>query len=194
MPGRTRPPSRWTSNRDQRRGDALGHRSLRLLVLVLEALQDMARPADVLRSLRHALAPGESVMVADEKVADRFHAPGDRARTVDGRLEYRPLPSGGVVRFAIGRDRTVIRSETVCELASAAGVCGWRRTCRRAAGERRLLPHLSTESRVSLPASARGSTERCRGRRDPHGFRHTFSRQHRTASWGANEEHLTLGL
>jgi 2-polyprenyl-3-methyl-5-hydroxy-6-metoxy-1,4-benzoquinol methylase len=91
------------------------------LVLVLEALHDMARPADVLRSLGRALAPGGSVIVADEKVADRFHAPGDELE----RLMYGwsivhclPVALSDSPSAAIG---TVIRSETVRELATAAG-------------------------------------------------------------------------
>jgi 2-polyprenyl-3-methyl-5-hydroxy-6-metoxy-1,4-benzoquinol methylase len=91
------------------------------LVLVLEALHDMARPGDVLRSLRQALAPGGSVIVADEKVADRFHAPGDELE----RLMYGwsivhclPVSLSDSPSAAIG---TVIRSETVRELATAAG-------------------------------------------------------------------------
>jgi hypothetical protein len=47
------------------------------VVLVLEALHDMSRPDEVLQSLRETLAPGGSVLVADEKVGDHFHAPGD---------------------------------------------------------------------------------------------------------------------
>ena len=42
---------------------------------VLEALHDMAQPVDVLRSLCRALTPGGSVIVADEKVGEHFHAP-----------------------------------------------------------------------------------------------------------------------
>jgi 2-polyprenyl-3-methyl-5-hydroxy-6-metoxy-1,4-benzoquinol methylase len=91
------------------------------LILVLEALHDMARPREVLQSLRHALAPGGSVIVADEKVADRFHAPGDEIE----RLMYGwsivhclPVALSDAPSAAIG---TVIRSDTVRELASAAG-------------------------------------------------------------------------
>jgi 2-polyprenyl-3-methyl-5-hydroxy-6-metoxy-1,4-benzoquinol methylase len=92
------------------------------LILVLEALHDMARPSDVLRSLRRALAPGGSVIVADEKVAERFHAPGDEIE----RLMYGwsivhclPVAMSDSPSAAIG---TVIRSETVRELAAAAGL------------------------------------------------------------------------
>jgi SAM-dependent methyltransferase len=91
------------------------------LILVLEALHDMARPADVLRSLRQALAPGGCVLVADEKVAERFHAPGDEIE----RLMYGwsivhclPVALADSPSAAIG---TVIRSETMRELGRAAG-------------------------------------------------------------------------
>ena len=91
------------------------------LILVLEALHDMARPADVLRSLRQTLAPGGSVLVADEKVADHFHAPGDEIE----RLMYGwsivhclPVSLAESPSAAIG---TVIRIEAIRELAGAAG-------------------------------------------------------------------------
>ena len=91
------------------------------LVLVLEALHDMARPEDVLRALRERLAPGGSVIVADEKVAERFHAPGDEME----RLMYGwsivhclPVALSDSPSAAIG---TVMRTETVRQLAAAAG-------------------------------------------------------------------------
>jgi SAM-dependent methyltransferase len=91
------------------------------VILVLEALHDMARPGDVLRALRRALAPGGSVIVADEKVADHFHAPGDQLE----RLMYGwsivhclPVALSDTPSAAIG---TVIRSDTVRDLAAAAG-------------------------------------------------------------------------
>jgi 2-polyprenyl-3-methyl-5-hydroxy-6-metoxy-1,4-benzoquinol methylase len=91
------------------------------LILILEALHDMARPGDVLRSLRRTLTPTGSVIVADEKVADRFHAPGDEIE----RLMYGwsivhclPVALSESPSAAIG---TVIRSETVRELARTAG-------------------------------------------------------------------------
>lgn len=91
------------------------------LVLILEALHDMARPLDALRAAREALSPGGAVLVADEKVADRFHAPGDEIE----RLMYGwsivhclPVAMAEQPSAAIG---TVIRASTVCELADAAG-------------------------------------------------------------------------
>jgi 2-polyprenyl-3-methyl-5-hydroxy-6-metoxy-1,4-benzoquinol methylase len=91
------------------------------LIVVLEALHDMARPADVLRSLRQTLSPEGCILVADEKVADTFHAPGDDTE----RLMYGwsivhclPVSLAESPSAAIG---TVIRAETIRELARAAG-------------------------------------------------------------------------
>jgi SAM-dependent methyltransferase len=47
------------------------------LVTVFEALHDMGRPVEALASARRALATDGAVMVADERVAERFTAPGD---------------------------------------------------------------------------------------------------------------------
>jgi 2-polyprenyl-3-methyl-5-hydroxy-6-metoxy-1,4-benzoquinol methylase len=47
------------------------------LVTIFEALHDMAQPVPVLRAVRELLAPGGAVLVADERVAERFTAPGD---------------------------------------------------------------------------------------------------------------------
>lgn len=91
------------------------------LVLVLEALHDMARPDEALRAIREALAPGGSVLVADEKVGDHFHAPADDLE----RLMYGwsivhclPVAMAEQPTAAIG---TVIRAATVQALATGAG-------------------------------------------------------------------------
>jgi SAM-dependent methyltransferase len=47
------------------------------LVTVFEALHDMSRPVDALRTVRGLLAEGGSVLVMDERVAETFTAPGD---------------------------------------------------------------------------------------------------------------------
>ncbi|HVM54807.1 MAG TPA: class I SAM-dependent methyltransferase [Acidimicrobiales bacterium] len=90
-------------------------------VLILEALHDMARPADVLRAARRSLAAGGAVIVADEAVADAFTAPGDEIeRMMYGWSILHCLPASMTERpsAAIG---TVIRESTVRDLASEAG-------------------------------------------------------------------------
>ena len=92
------------------------------LILVLEALHDMSRPVEVLRSLRQALTPGGSVLIADEKVGDHFHAPADDTeRLMYGWSIVHCLPVSLVERpsAAIG---TVIRTDTVRALGKSAGL------------------------------------------------------------------------
>jgi SAM-dependent methyltransferase len=47
------------------------------LVTIFEALHDMNHPVDALRTVRGSLEEGGSVVIADERVAERFTAPGD---------------------------------------------------------------------------------------------------------------------
>jgi SAM-dependent methyltransferase len=84
------------------------------LVTIFEALHDMARPVDALRMARALLSPGGSVVVADERVGDRFTIPADeRERYAYGWSVVSCLPSamgdpdsagtGAVMRPAILR-------------------------------------------------------------------------------------------
>jgi 2-polyprenyl-3-methyl-5-hydroxy-6-metoxy-1,4-benzoquinol methylase len=91
------------------------------LVTILEALHDMAQPAAVLRAVREALGPDGVVLIADEKVAEHLHVPADDIE----RLMYGwnivhclPVSLADTPSAAIG---TVIRSETIRELARDAG-------------------------------------------------------------------------
>jgi SAM-dependent methyltransferase len=91
------------------------------LVLILEALHDMARPLDALRAARAALVPGGAVLVVDERVADAFTAPGDEVeRMMYGWSVTHCLPTQLVEEpsAALG---TVMRAGTVRELAADAG-------------------------------------------------------------------------
>ena len=47
------------------------------LVTLFETLHDMAHPVQALAAARSMLTPEGAVLVGDEKVADRFAAPGD---------------------------------------------------------------------------------------------------------------------
>jgi 2-polyprenyl-3-methyl-5-hydroxy-6-metoxy-1,4-benzoquinol methylase len=91
------------------------------LILILEALHDMTSPADVLGAARDALADDGAVLVVDEKVADAFTAPGDEVeRMMYGWSVTHCLPTQLVEQpsAALG---TVMRSDTVRELAHRAG-------------------------------------------------------------------------
>jgi SAM-dependent methyltransferase len=52
------------------------------LVTCFEAVHDMARPVDSLRGMRSLLADGGVLLIADERVADEFTAPGDEVERV----------------------------------------------------------------------------------------------------------------
>lgn len=92
------------------------------LVCVFEALHDMADPVAALRAARGVLAPGGAVLVGDEKVAERFGAPGDQVE----RLNYafsalHCLPATRAEGSAVEAG-TVLRPDTVREYAAAAGL------------------------------------------------------------------------
>lgn len=91
------------------------------LVTILEALHDMSQPVTVLETARRALAPDGVVVVADEKVADEFTAPGDELeRMMYGWSVTHCLPAALAERpsAAIG---TVLRETKLRDLAGQAG-------------------------------------------------------------------------
>jgi 2-polyprenyl-3-methyl-5-hydroxy-6-metoxy-1,4-benzoquinol methylase len=91
------------------------------LVLILEALHDLARPAEALQAARAALAERGTLLVVDERVADSFTAPGDEVeRMMFGWSVTHCLPTQLVERpsAALG---TAMRSDTVRALAAEAG-------------------------------------------------------------------------
>jgi SAM-dependent methyltransferase len=91
------------------------------LVTIFEALHDMSRPVDVLRTIRGMLADGGSVLIADERTEDSFRAPSsDRERLYYGFSIMSCLPSGMVGPDPAGTG-TVMRVETLRRYATEAG-------------------------------------------------------------------------
>jgi ubiquinone/menaquinone biosynthesis C-methylase UbiE len=91
------------------------------LVTVFEALHDMSHPVEVLASARRLLAEGGSVLVADERVAETFTAPGDELeRLYYGFSLTHCLPVGLVDPPAAGTG-AVMRESTVRRYAAEAG-------------------------------------------------------------------------
>jgi 2-polyprenyl-3-methyl-5-hydroxy-6-metoxy-1,4-benzoquinol methylase len=94
------------------------------LVTIFEALHDMARPVEALRAVRGMLAPGGAVLIADERVAERFIAPGDEVeRFMYGASVLHCLPVGMAEQPSAGTG-TVIRPDTVRRYAMEAGFGG----------------------------------------------------------------------
>jgi SAM-dependent methyltransferase len=91
------------------------------LILMLEALHDLARPVEALAAARTALADGGTVLVVDERVADRFTAPGDDVeRMMYGWSVVHCLPTQLVERPTAATG-TVMRADAVRDHAEAAG-------------------------------------------------------------------------
>ena len=91
------------------------------LVTIFEALHDMNHPVQVLRATRTMLAEHGSVVISDERVAERFTAPGDELeRSHYGWSVVHCLPVGMIDQSSAGTG-AVIRAETVCAYAREAG-------------------------------------------------------------------------
>jgi SAM-dependent methyltransferase len=92
------------------------------LVTIFESLHDMSRPVDVLRACRKLLAPGGSVLVVDERVADAFVAPGDQVeRLMYGFSILCCLPAGMADQPSAATG-TVMRVGTLERYAAEAGL------------------------------------------------------------------------
>jgi 2-polyprenyl-3-methyl-5-hydroxy-6-metoxy-1,4-benzoquinol methylase len=91
------------------------------LVLILEALHDLAAPTKVLREVRGALKVNGALLVADEKVAEQFTAPGDELeRMMYGWSVVHCLPAT-LAEHGSAAIGTVLRPELVATLAGDAG-------------------------------------------------------------------------
>jgi SAM-dependent methyltransferase len=91
------------------------------LITIFEALHDMNHPVEALRTARDSLAPGGVVLIADERVADRFTAPGDELERFNyGWSVLHCLPVGTLDEDSAGTG-TAIRADTVRAYAYAAG-------------------------------------------------------------------------
>jgi SAM-dependent methyltransferase len=91
------------------------------LVTVFEAIHDMSQPVPVLATMRRLAADAGTVLVMDEKVADRFTAPGDdMERFFYGASILCCLPAGMADKPSVGTG-TVMRSETMRDYARQAG-------------------------------------------------------------------------
>jgi 2-polyprenyl-3-methyl-5-hydroxy-6-metoxy-1,4-benzoquinol methylase len=90
------------------------------LVTILEALHDMARPVDALTVARALLAPDGSLVVADERVSDRFTIPADEhERYAYGWSVVSCLPSA--MEPGSAGTGAVMRPATLRRYASEAG-------------------------------------------------------------------------
>jgi SAM-dependent methyltransferase len=91
------------------------------LVTIFEALHDMNHPVEALRTARNGLAERGSVVIADERVADRFSALGDELERLNyGWSILHCLTVGNLDDDSAGTG-AVIRTDTVRAYAAEAG-------------------------------------------------------------------------
>ena len=95
------------------------------LVTIFEALHDMSYPVEVLRSSRGLLAEGGTLIVGDERTAERFSLDaGAVERLYYGFSVLHCLPVGMVGDSPAGTG-TVMRESTVRRYAEQAGFTGF---------------------------------------------------------------------
>ncbi len=95
------------------------------LVTIFEAVHDMSQPAEVLATARKLLAPGGAVLIADERVAETFTAPGDEAdRMFYGYSVVGCLANGLADQPSVGTG-TVLRPAAMEVIAREAGFTGF---------------------------------------------------------------------
>jgi 2-polyprenyl-3-methyl-5-hydroxy-6-metoxy-1,4-benzoquinol methylase len=91
------------------------------LVIVIEAIHDLSRPVEALESIRKALAPGGVAIIADEKVADVFAAPGDELERLFYCFSVLCCLPAGMSEQPSAATGTVMRADTMRAYAREAG-------------------------------------------------------------------------
>jgi 2-polyprenyl-3-methyl-5-hydroxy-6-metoxy-1,4-benzoquinol methylase len=91
------------------------------LVMVLEALHDMSRPVEALRAARQMLASDGVVLVVDERVAERFAAPGDDVERMMYAFSVLCCLPAGMAETPTAATGTVMRPDTLRRYARDAG-------------------------------------------------------------------------
>jgi 2-polyprenyl-3-methyl-5-hydroxy-6-metoxy-1,4-benzoquinol methylase len=92
------------------------------LVCVFEALHDMAQPVAALTAARDLLAPGGSVLVMDERVADEFGAVGDPIERFMYACSVVHCLPVGMSEHPSSATGTVLRTSTLKRYAAEAGL------------------------------------------------------------------------
>ncbi len=95
------------------------------LVTIFEAVHDMARPAEVLATARRLLAPGGAVLIADERVAETFTAPGDETERLFYAYSVVACLANGLVDQPSVGTGTVLRPAALESIAREAGFSGF---------------------------------------------------------------------
>jgi SAM-dependent methyltransferase len=91
------------------------------LAVVIEAIHDVSRPVEILAAIRQSLAPTGVLLVADERVADVFTAPGDDVERFMYAASVLVCLPGGLAEQPSAATGTVMRAGTFRDYATKAG-------------------------------------------------------------------------
>jgi 2-polyprenyl-3-methyl-5-hydroxy-6-metoxy-1,4-benzoquinol methylase len=94
------------------------------LVTVFEAIHDMSHPVESLRGIRSLLAPGACAIVADERVAETFTAPGDEIERLMYGYSVLCCLAVGMADRPSAMTGTAMRPDTLRQYAEQAGFRG----------------------------------------------------------------------
>ncbi|CAN5306307.1 class I SAM-dependent methyltransferase [soil metagenome] len=104
-----------------RDGATMGDQGPYDLAVVVESIHDMSRPVEVLAEIRRSLAPGGALLVADERVADKFTAPGDEIERFMYAASVLVCLPGGLAESPSAGTGTVMRVGMLRDYALQAG-------------------------------------------------------------------------
>jgi 2-polyprenyl-3-methyl-5-hydroxy-6-metoxy-1,4-benzoquinol methylase len=91
------------------------------LVIMIEALHDLAHPVEVLRAMKAMTASGGAVIVADEMTADRFTAPTNEVERLFYGFSILCCLPAAMVEQPSAATGTVMRESTLRSYAAEAG-------------------------------------------------------------------------
>ena len=91
------------------------------LVVVIESIHDVSRPVEVLAAIRQSLASGGTLLVADERVAEVFTAPGDEVERFMYAVSVLVCLPGGLAEAPSAGTGTVMRAGMLADYATQAG-------------------------------------------------------------------------
>ena len=109
---------------EPRDGASIGNEGPYDLAIVIESIHDMAQPVEVLEGIRGSLAPDGTLIVADEKVAESFTAPGDEVERLMYGFSFLVCLPSGLSEQPSAATGTVMRPDTLRRYASQAGFRG----------------------------------------------------------------------
>jgi 2-polyprenyl-3-methyl-5-hydroxy-6-metoxy-1,4-benzoquinol methylase len=104
-----------------RDGASVGDEGPYDLAIVIESIHDLARPVQVLASIRQGLGSGGTLIVADEKVGESFTAPGDAVERLMYGFSFLVCLPSGLSEQPSAATGTVMRPDTLRRYAAEAG-------------------------------------------------------------------------